>query len=315
MYILIFRPITRYWFRWRLRIGVVQKHHEFIRYCPAIMSCDSSKVPRIALWYVFFKSESKVIHRAVWGQLKVEFLNTLITIFFPSSSPIALRCLKPKPEASVMLTMPAICKKCRKSDWRIRLEWKLFLTTIAEHVSFVPKNLGFFLSDDHLTKHVAGTEEVVQGNLIRVPPNKRLPEETFFSPPWTENVNPSAFPIPEMIDLAAFCLSDISSDNNHLHNFQHTMSTYLAAWHESVCCTPPEPRTPTEIFWFNIDENWKFNFLAELCLKDVQFALLQVFVWLRSKKQVNLICASSKRLNTTCVLLRKYSGLHDLKLK
>ena len=99
---------------------------------------------------------------------------------------------------------------------------EIWLQNMAR-VKTVSRNLGFFLSDDHLTKHVAGTEEVLQGNLIRVPPNKRLPEETFFSPPWTENVNPSAFPIPEMIDLAAFCLSDISSDNNHLHNFQHTM--------------------------------------------------------------------------------------------
>ena len=111
-------------------------------------------------------------------------------------------------------------QKVQEIDCRIWLEWKLFLTTIAEHVSFVPRNLGFFLSDDHLTKHVAGTEEVLQGNLIRVPPNKRLPEETFFSPPWTENVNPSAFPIPEMIDLAAFCLSDISSDNNQSESVQ-----------------------------------------------------------------------------------------------
>ena len=171
-------------------------------------------------------------------------------------------------------------------------------------VKTVSRNLGFFLSDDHLTKHVAGTEEVLQGNLIRVPPNKRLPEETFFSPPWTENVNPSAFPIPEMIDLAAFCLSHISSDNNHLHNFQHTMSTYLAAWHESVCCTPPEPRTPTEFFWFkfNIDGQWKFNFFSWALFQRCAVCSVTSFCLVAFEEtKLNLICASSKRLNTTCL--------------
>ena len=33
---------------------------------------------------------------------------TFLTIFLPSSSPIALRCLNPKPDASVILTIPAI---------------------------------------------------------------------------------------------------------------------------------------------------------------------------------------------------------------
>ena len=58
----------------------------------------------------------------------------VITIFFPSSSPIALRCLNPKPEASVMLTMPAICERQEKQfflldHWngRSQLSWLTWL--------------------------------------------------------------------------------------------------------------------------------------------------------------------------------------------
>ena len=36
------------------------------------------------------------------------------------------------------------------------------------------KNLSLLLSDNHLTEHVAGTEEILKADLVRIPPENEF---------------------------------------------------------------------------------------------------------------------------------------------
>ena len=83
------------------------------------------------------------------------------------------------------------------------------------------KNLSLLLSDNHLTEHVAGTEEILKADLVRIPPENEFlhifefikvcqaniaicksanllldQSQRNLSPPWPEDVNPATFSIP-----------------------------------------------------------------------------------------------------------------------